>query len=105
MEGERVREIEGELEQLVRQCRDGGKAAGKCAGRMEKARTALRDFDLFMKLNRADAGLAEAFTGIEQRAGRILAKDLDCLRMGVVRLRAYPGSDDASGVDRGRRSV
>ncbi len=63
----RIQGLEGETEKLKRQRGDYRAAITKCDEQIGEARTALQAVDAFLEEHRADAGLVEVLTGIDQQ--------------------------------------
>jgi exonuclease SbcC len=70
-----VESLRVEAEKLAQQCSDYHTAIGTCDGEMGTIGAALEKAEAFLEEHRADAGLVEALTGIEQRVRALTALD------------------------------
>jgi len=70
-----VESLRVEAEKLAQQCTGYRTAIGTCDGEMLKIGVALEKTEAFLDQHRADAGLVEALTGIEQRVRALTALD------------------------------
>ncbi len=62
-----LQRVEGERDKFRKQSGECRAAAAKCEAEMDLTGTALHSVELFLAEHRADAGLAEALTGVEQQ--------------------------------------